>query len=186
MTGPQLIKWGNTPVPYAALWSGEAGQMFVGHCRHINHSAVCDVDRRGTGKPIFGKPHMTRQREVIVNELCDLCARPLKGRTRVSLSHAREVLSGGAGPCIMQVEPMVHKDCALVCVNHCPSLKRDIAGGSLYVRQVFQHRTQVAMLTIDAVEEFTGQRISGVAGHAKVELIRWKDRDLSWLTGENP
>jgi hypothetical protein len=124
---------------------------------------------------------MGRQRELIVNDLCDLCARPLKGRTKVSLSHAREVASGGAGVAVMQVEPMVHKDCAVVCVEHCPSLKRDIQNNTLFVRQVLKHRHQLALLTAAAVEEFTGERRDGCAGHAKVELIRWKNRDLNWL-----
>ncbi|MBD9539969.1 hypothetical protein IB276_10950 [Ensifer sp. ENS04] len=176
-----MIKWGSVPVPYAALWTGEAGKMAVGVCRHINHLACCDAEDRGAGKPIFGKPHMGRQREVIANDLCDLCARPLKGRTKVSLSHARVTVSGATGACVMQVEPLVHKDCALVCVQHCPSLKRDIKTGTLFVRQVLQHRHQFALLTTAAVLEFCGVARDGVAGHAKVELQRWKDRDLSWL-----
>jgi hypothetical protein len=86
--------------------------------------------------------------------------------------------------CVMQVEPMVHKDCAVTCIEHCPSLKRDIRNGTLFVRQVLKHRHQIALLTSAAVEEFTGQRREGVSGHAKVELVRWIDRDLSWVTGE--
>jgi hypothetical protein len=177
----KILKWGSVPVPYAALWSGEADQMRVATCPHARVLALCDHEARGEGKPIFGKPHMTRQREVIVKQLCDLCARPLAGRTKVSLSHATFRVNGAEGGCIMQVEPLVHKDCALVCVEHCPSLKRDIRAGTLFVRQVHKHRSQVAVLTEAAVEEFAGERRSGVVGHAKVELQRWTDRDLNWL-----
>lgn len=182
MTGDRsIIKWGNVPVPYAALWSAEEGKMTVDFCRHIKHLACCDAEARGAGKPIFGKPHMGRQRELIVNNLCDLCARPLKGRTKVSLSHARVSATGAEGACVMQVEPLVHKDCALVCVQHCPSLKRDIKAGTLFVRQVLKHRYQIALLATAAVQEFCAVSRDGVAGHAKVELQRWKERDLSWL-----
>ena len=155
--------------------------MHVALCPHARVLAVCDHEARGTGKPIFGKPHMTRQREVIVNQLCDLCARPLAGRTKISLSHATFRVSGAEGGCVMQVEPLVHKDCALICVEHCPSLKHDIKAGTLFVRQVHRHRTQLALLTDAAVEEFAGERRSGVVGHAKIELQRWTDRGLKWL-----
>jgi len=179
----QMINFGAVPVPYAASWTSEQGQMTVGICRHTKRLSICEPEGRGIGKPVFGKPHMNRQREVIMWDLCDLCAKPLKGRTKVSLSHAREVVSGGGGMCVMQVEPMVHKDCAVTCIEHCPSLKRDIRNGTLFVRQVLKHRHQIALLTSAAVEEFTGQRREGVSGHAKVELVRWIDRDLSWVTG---
>lgn len=181
MTPRNILRWGSVPVPYAALWSAEQGKMFIGRCQHIDHLALCDIEARGEGKPIFGKPHMGRQREMIVNDLCDICAKPLRHRTRISLSHARQVLTGGNGPCVMQVEPMLHRRCALISVEHCPSLKRDIASGTLFVRQVFKARHQVALLTQDACEEFCGERMAGVAGHAKVELQRWADRDLAWL-----
>jgi hypothetical protein len=176
-----VLKWGAVPVPYAALWSGEAGQMRVSTCPHTGYTALCDHEGRGTGRPIFGKPHMNRQREVIAKQCCDLCARPLAGRTKVSLSHATFRVSGALGGCIMQVEPLVHKDCALACVRYCPSLKRDIAAGTLFVRQVHQHRAQFAILTEAAVEEFCGVRLRGVVGHAKVELQRWTERNLGWL-----
>lgn len=179
----EILHWGNVPVPYAALWTAEQGRMHVAVCPHIGRIACCDVTARGEGRPVFGKPHMGRQRELIVGDLCDLCARPLRLRTKVSLSHTRNTLTGANGPVQMQVEPLLHKDCAAICVRHCPSLRRDIARGTLSLSQVIRHRHQVAILTEDAIEHFCGERRKGVAGHAKVELIRWIDRDLSWLEG---
>jgi len=182
---PKILRYGSVPVPYTVLWTGEQSHMHVATCPHIRRPALCDIEDRGNGKPIFGKPHVTRQRETIVKDWCDVCARPLKGRTKVSLSHARETISGGNGMCVMQVEPLVHKDCAIICVEHCPSLKRDIRAGTLFVRQVHQYRLQIATLTAAAVEEFAGERRDGIAGHAKVELQRWIDRDLGWLVRRN-
>ena len=179
----EILKYGGVPVPYAVLWSEEeAPGMHVAKCAHARAYACCQVkSARGAGKPRFGSPHMDRQREVIINEWCDVCAKPLKGRTKVSLSHAGHRMSG-TGLYVMQVEPMVHKDCAIICLQHCPSLKRDIANGTLFVRQVLKHRTQLAILSHAAVLEFTNEAHAGpVLGHAKVELLHWKDRDMTWL-----
>lgn len=177
------LKWGAIPVPYTALWSAEQGQMSVGECPIIGRYACVDVDARGQGKPIFGKPHMTRQRKVIFHDLCDLCAKPMKLHTRVSLSHARMTATGAGGPTILQVEPLLHKKCAAISAAHCPSLKRDIAAGTINIRHVLKHAVQFAVLTREACEEFTGERRSGVVGHAKVELLHWRDRNLAWLEG---
>lgn len=179
----QILKYGDVPVPYAVLWSAE-DKMYLGRDPLIKMPACCNEVARGVGKPRFGTPHMDRQREVIYNDWCDLCAKPFKNQTRVSLSHAKVNFAGAAGACVMQVEPLLHKSCAAICIKHCPSLKRDIKAGTLFVRHVLRHRTQVAFLTPAAVAEFHGEPVNKVLGHAKVELIKWIDRDLAWLTGE--
>lgn len=172
--------FGNVPVPYTVLWSVEE-PMRLAPCQHASgRVAVCNDVAPGQGKPVFGKPHMQRQREAIVEGLCDLCGKSLEKRTKVSLSHA-SVRIGAEGLCVMQVEPLLHKDCAACCLRYCPSLKRDIRNGKLHVRQVNRYRVQIAQLSADAAEEFTGQRVSHAAGHAKVELLAWKDRSEGWL-----
>ncbi|MDD2704130.1 MAG: hypothetical protein PHU07_02160 [Acidocella sp.] len=177
----RALYWGNVPVPYATLWSAEEG-MHVAACQYANGlTALCQASRRGQGKPVFGKPHMVRQREVISLSLCDLCARPLRNTTRVSLSHARVQPHGAEGPAVLQVEPMLHRQCAAISMQHCPSLRRDIAAGTLHIRQVLRSRAQLAIMTPEAVEEFTGTPRSGVIGHAKIELLEWRDRELEWL-----
>ncbi len=177
----EQLKWGNMPVPYTVLWTAEAGQTYVGKCEFTGMQATCEPTNRGVGKPIFAKPHANRQRETIFKDWCDLCGKPLKGRTKVSLSKARTVFTD-TGAVVLQVEPMVHKDCALTCVELCPSLKRDVKNGTLFVRQVLKHRAQMALLTSAAVMEFCGVEKKGdVIGHLKVELLKWKDRDLQWL-----
>lgn len=177
-----MLFFGNTPVPYTVLWSAEA-MMYLAPCRFADGlTSVCNDVAPGKGKPIFGKPHMQRHRQAIVEGLCDLCGRRLANRTKVSLSHA-QARYGGEGWCVMQVEPLLHKACAARCVDHCPSLKRDVRNGSLHIRQVTRHRVQMSMLTADAAEEFTGVRRSHAIGHAKVELVAWKDRPVDWLSG---
>jgi hypothetical protein len=174
------LTYGNVPVPYSVLWSGEEPPT-IGRDPNIpGVLAVCNAIAPGAGRPLFGKPHMQRHREVIIDGLCDVCGKTLRGRTKVSLSHAHPRI-GAEGLCVMQVEPLLHKECAALSLLHCPSLKRDIRAGALNVRLVTRYRVQIAQLTGDATEEFTGQRCPGAAGHAKVELLAWQDKDAGWL-----
>lgn len=176
----EQLFYGGVPVPYAASWSAEES-FFLGVCPHSARLALRQIERRGEGKPVFGKPHSDRQREVIALDLCDLCARPLKGRTKVSLSHARPVVHGAEGLAVLQVEPMLHKECAAISMKHCPSLRRDIASGTLMVRQVSRHRVQFAIMDEVYTRQMTGEHKQSI-GHAKVELLRWVDRDAAWLS----
>ena len=139
----------------------------------------------GQGKPQFGKPHSQRQREAIADDLCDLCGRTLRNKTKVSLSHARPRMNGAEGMAILQVEPLLHRGCAATSLRHCPSLKRDVAAGTVVIRQVNRHRVQFAIMS----PEYVGTCVPGYAaapsdrivGHAKVELQRWVGRDPAWL-----
>jgi hypothetical protein len=176
------LTYGNAPVPYTVLWSSEDPQFIGVDPVCPSMPATCNSSSPGEGRPMFGTPHMQRQREAVVRGLCDICGKTLKGRTKVSLSHAR-VRTGADGLCVMQVEPLLHKECATVALKHCPSLRRDIRNGTLNVRMVTRYRTQIAQLTGDATEEFTGTRCPGALGHAKVELLNWQDKDAAWLEG---
>lgn len=180
-----IQRFGNTAVPYTVSWTGEDRQ-FVGYCTHARGMALRMSVAPGVGKPQFGKPHSDRQRETIACGLCDLCGKTLKNRTKVSLSHAalRSNAAGG-GTGILQVEPLLHRECALESMKFCPSLRRDIANGSLMVRQVNQYRVQFALMRPEYIQHYVpdyqpspGDRI---VGHAKVELMRWIDRDPEWL-----
>lgn len=173
------IQYGGVPVPYTASWSAE-DQIFLELCPHARAIAICQSVARGSGKPEFGKPHMNRQREVIALDLCDLCGRPLKNRTKVSLSHARSRSNAASAFDVLQVEPLLHKECAAISMRHCPSLRRDVRNGTLEIRQVFSHQVQFAIYSEQGTFEATGQRCRSVS-HAKVQLLKWKDRSERWL-----
>ena len=174
------LRFGNTPVPYTASWTAEES-FFLASCEYFEgRLALCQAVAPGEGKPLFGKPHSQRQREVIARQLCDLCGKSIKTATKVSLSHARPVPHGAEGWAILQVEPLLHKACAAESLRFCPSLRRDVAQGTLFVRQVTRHRAQAAIMSAEYVESITGRREKAL-GHAKVELIRWIDRDAAWL-----
>jgi len=74
------LLFGNVPVPYTASWTSEES-VFLARCPYADAIALCQPSSPGEGKPLFGKPHMCRQREVIALGLCDLCGKPLKNRS---------------------------------------------------------------------------------------------------------
>ena len=180
-----ITRYGATAVPYTVSWSGE-DQQFVGFCQHAKARALCMPSAAGVGKPQFGKPHSNRQREAIAAGLCDLCGKSLRNRTKVSLSHARTRMNAAEGPAVLQVEPLLHKECAAESLKFCPSLKRDIAAGALMVRQVNRYRVQFAIMSPVYVKEYVPDYVANPAdriiGHAKVELLSWLDRSMDWLT----
>ncbi|ACL57483.1 hypothetical protein [Methylobacterium nodulans] len=177
------LLYGGVPVPYTASWSAEEA-FRVDRCAYTGRPAICQAVAPGEGKPRFGKPHSQRQREAIARDLCDLCGRPLRNRTKVSLSHARPRIGAG-GLCIMQVEPLLHRECAAVSLQHCPSLKRDVRNGAVAIRQVRRHRPQFAIIDPAHVGEYVPGYVAHlderIVGHGKVELITWTDRDEAWL-----
>lgn len=179
MLPPHIVTYGSTPVPWTVSWALEYA-FSIGLCPYSKRDAIFQNVMPGYGKPAFGKPHSNRQRECIALGLCDLCGRPLASRTKVSLSHARPVPHSAGGFEILQVEPLLHKECAALSMKHCPSLLRDIQAGTLMVRQVFASRCQFAVMSAEYVETITGTRQTAI-GHAKVQLVKWKDRDMGWL-----
>ena len=175
-----VLYYGNTRVPVTSAWSAE-DRFFLAPCVVFNGNiAICQDVAPGQGKAQFGKPHAQRQRAAIGRGLCDICGRPLASRTKVSLSHARPQPHGANGWAILQVEPMMHRECARIAVDLCPSLRRDAESDSLRIRQVFQWRAQCAVMDEIYVESVTGQRRKAL-GHAKVELVKWADRAMDWL-----
>lgn len=180
MSAPAQLTYGGVPVPFTASWTAETA-FRLDRCRFAGgRLAICQSEARGEGRPNFGKPHAQRQRQVIGDGLCDLCAKSLKTRTKISLSHARPFAHAANIGDVLQVEPLLHRECAAVSMRHCPSLKRDVASGALMVRHVTRYRVQLAIMT----EEY-GRQIAGDArkaiGHAKVQLLSWVDRDAAWL-----
>lgn len=182
-----MLTFGNAPVPWTVGWTGEES-FFVGPCRHAGgRRAICQGVAPGIGKPTFGKPHSQRQRQCIAEGRCDLCGKSLKLATKVSLSHARPVAHGAEGLAVLQVEPLLHRACAAISMRHCPSLRRDIADGTLMVRQVTRYRVQFAVMGPQFVSHYVpgyvAQPSDRIVGSAKVELLQWVDRDADWLGG---
>lgn len=184
-----MLMWGKTPVPWTVSWSGEDRQ-FVAIDPTSGKRALMMDEAPGEGKPQFGKPHSQRQRRAIAECRCDTCGRKLGAADlKVSLSHASTRTNAAPGSLtgILQVEPLLHRTCARDCLRWCPSLKRDIAAGTLMVRQVTSRRVQFALMGVQYIQHYVPDFVplpgdeKGIIGHAKVELVRWKDRDQAWL-----
>lgn len=179
-----VARFGATAVPWTVGWTGEES-FFIDHCPFSNRPAICQTVAPGVGKPTFGKPHSQRQRQAIAECRCDLCGKSLTLATKVSLSHARPVGHGANGLAILQVEPLLHRLCAAESMRWCPSLKRDLADGSLMVRQVTISRVQFAVMGPQFVAHYVPDYVFNpndrIVGMAKVELVKWIDRDTAWL-----
>lgn len=178
------MKFGNTSVPWTVSWTGEES-FYVGKCPFVGGYAIRQAVAPQQGKPQFGKPHWDRQRQAIAECLCDLCGKSLKLATKVSLSHARPVAHGATGLNILQVEPLLHRECAAESMRWCPSLKKDIANGSLMIRQVTRHRVQFVIMGPQFISVYVpgyeAKPHERIVGAAKVELVAWVDRDMAWL-----
>jgi len=139
------------------------------------------ISERGAGKPIFGKPHMNRQRQCVYECRCDLCGKPIKSATKVSLSHARSVAHSYHGGDVLQVEPLLHKHCAAICIDLCPSLKADIKNDRLNIFHVTKHDVQIAWLKPESLSDVGTNSPVPVLGHAKVWLQKYKRKPIKWL-----
>lgn len=175
-----IARFGATAVPWTVSWSSEMEFTLEPEPLFMGRRAISQPSSPGLGKPQFKVPHHNRQRRAIAECLCGLCGKSLKTATKVSLSHARPQPHGENGWAVLQTEPLLHRGCALESMMFCPSLKRDIANGSLAIRQVTGWRVQCAVMDAVYVESVTGHAMKAL-GHAKVELTGWTDRDLEWL-----
>lgn len=173
--------YGKIPVSFSVAWTEEKA-FWIAPCPYaFGKAAVHQQDAPGIGKPTFAKPHMNRQRKSIREGLCDICAKPVRVKTKVSFSEERWVdVQGQSMPLV--IEPLCCRECAVIAIEHCPHLKRRIGEGAIVVRQVFKYRVVASMLTGAATLEFCGADAPGTIGHLKMELTNYKDRNLEWLT----
>jgi hypothetical protein len=168
-----MIYYGNTAVPWAAMWSEET-EYFVGECPYFKRPAICQREAQGQGAPRFGQPHVSRQRKLHALCLCDICARPLKASTKISMSN----FGGGDRPGMLltQSEPLAHVECAKLSLSQCPSLRRQAEGGRLRIRQVFQFKSRATLATAEERARFVPTyRGADILGLAVVDLLRWRD-----------
>lgn len=176
----RLHEYGKLPVPWTTAWSGE-NRFEVRYCPYAKRAALWQPEAPGVGKPDFAKPHSVRQRRAMVECRCDICGKPLKNASKLSLSQESARQVQGIGVALLVVEAMMHTDCARVALSFCPSLKRQALEGSLKIRQVFRWRTIISTLTADATEEFAGVRREGAGGHIKLQILKFEPVSLRWL-----
>lgn len=172
--------YGKMPVPFSVGWSDEK-RMWIAPCEYANGMmALHQEENPGSGKPTFGTPNNNRQRKALALGLCDICGMSMKNRTKVSMSEERVAIADGE-MILTVVEPLCCRTCARLAVQHCPHLKRRIKEGLIIVRHVFAYRLITPLLTGEATMEFAGEYKPGTVGHLKMQLTKFRLRDLAWL-----
>lgn len=175
-----IYHYGNAPVPWTVMWSEEDADYYVAECAWFRVPAICHKLAQGKGVPRFGSSHAMRHRQVLHEDLCDLCAKPLRNRTKVSMGMVFSL------PFIefpVQAEPLLHRECALISYQHCPSLQRQAANDQLNIRQVFQYRIKLTPAGPKERARVPDCKLPLFGGLAVVEIIRQIERDLRWLKG---
>jgi hypothetical protein len=168
-----MVKYGDTPVPWGSMWSDE-DEYYVGKCPWFGVPAIMQKQAQGSGTPRFGSPHVERQRKLHARCLCDICAKPLKGSTKLTLSTFGEHIRDGQP--LTVYEPLIHVECAKLCLHSCPSLKRQLDGGWLRVRRVTRYRARPTEALQEHLEKFVPEyKGPPIAGLAVVDITAWQD-----------
>ncbi|QKW06912.1 hypothetical protein HUT18_11435 [Streptomyces sp. NA04227] len=140
----QQFYWHGIHVPYITQWSSEQGDSGRLTARlgpageRIEYAQEHQADRRegalwvrsrigrGRGAPDFVRVHPMRQRQAILNDLCQVCGNyvPL-----IPDEEARLYVVGGYTPVTdgeRSTSPPTHPECALEAIGACPKLSRHV------------------------------------------------------------
>lgn len=173
-----IVTYGDLPVPWTVMWSEEE-DYHIADCPWFKGPAICQNDAQGNGVPRFGRPHTLRHRKAIALGLCDLCALPLRDATKVSLADPFR-FPGIDGA--VWLEPLLHRECAIVSLDHCPELQKKLKSDRLNIWQVLRWRPRAIPATDEDRERYVpGCIIANLIGLAVIELGDYRRRDLTWL-----
>jgi hypothetical protein len=114
-------------VPYINQWGAEddPGRWRIAHDRHVNGPALFfddDLD----GEPDFTRQNMARQRECMVEGMCQVCAHgvPWSRRWLIVADITTNNISALGQDIAVIHEPWLCERCAGFAVEHCPALIR--------------------------------------------------------------
>ncbi len=174
-----MIRYGDITVPQPVMWSGEA-EYFVGRCRWFGRPAICQKEAQGSGVPMFGRPHVMRQRKLMATVCCDVCGKSMRHSTKISLSNFGDDISED---CVLtEVEPLLHVECARLSMSQCPALRRQLAEGRLRVRQVFRCAPRATAATAEEKANFVpGYGEELLLGLAVMDITSWRDVTSHWM-----
>lgn len=115
------------PVPYVNRWgvTEDLDRLRVDYDQHVRQRAVF-YDDDGLDVPNFTSQNMGRQRQVMVEGLCQVCGRPVPWSRRNLVVAPNSVewvhVNGREVPVVF--EPWLDDMCADIAVNWCPALIR--------------------------------------------------------------
>ena len=122
--GPSWIIGEN--VPWSAAWSGESSFALAPSLDFPGLTEVCQIERPGTGEPLFAAVHVTRQRLGLAGHLCHVCGETTDPSDRWMFPVASGgfvTLHDGTVGYGCNVPPM-HRACAARAAAQCPHLNR--------------------------------------------------------------
>lgn len=107
------------PVPYVAYWSDEIDKPFaVRRDPRLHDEWALFSQGTPTGKPVLGKMNEQRQREVVLDGKCQVCAAPIK-RSRWLVSFGEH--ENGK---LLVREPWSCTGCMVAAVRYCPGIRQ--------------------------------------------------------------
>lgn len=123
-TPPGAWRIGET-VPWVVAWSGESRFRLQPSRAFVGYRELVQLDAPGVGAPMFRGMHLGRQRQGLVNDLCQVCGRPTPPRDRY-------IFPAVAGRFFAQKDgtlrygsnmPPLHLRCAERAQRLCPAVK---------------------------------------------------------------
>lgn len=121
------------PVPYINLWGpSDPARFSIRHDRRVGGDALF-MDDDGETVPDFTKQNVQRQRECIIDGLCQVCGRPVPWSRRylVYSTISADAVDVEGAPRTAISEPWLDGWCARVAVERCPGLIRRKRGDDL-------------------------------------------------------
>lgn len=166
----RAIKWGLVTVPYTAMWTAEDERREPAIVRELWSGQWLNMITEGIsafeGKPKFAMLHSDRCREVLRDELCQMCVRKLPS-TVYAVNQGRLDEDTGT-PHLTDGLPMC-LDCMLEALNACPGMQRQIVEGKLKMFSVpfgaWRHKP--SYLGIVPVEQGGNARINELVASSK-------------------
>ena len=166
---PNVIYWGELPVPYVAAWSSESGIRITRDPVIGNRPALFRTGERGEGKPIFGKMDEARVRYCVSRRWCQVCARPFGAECFVA-----DVVKGTYGrrsPIIN--EPACCERCFYLAIAECPGLQRQRARLRFLAAKVRRYEVIASQLgVVEGGDEDLNEALRNWPGDAPVGYLR--------------
>jgi len=114
-------------VPWVVPWTGEMEFGLAPSASFPGRMEAVQVSRPGVGEPVMGSMHLARQRQGVVEHLCQVCGRPTPADDRwlfPTVAGTFTQVRGALGKRYVSHLPPNHLACATLAQSACPHLAR--------------------------------------------------------------
>lgn len=129
-----VVRWGNLPVPFTAMWTGETPMtsFVVRRVPQLMNAPFLfeGTNTPGLGKPMFSWFHTGRAADVLCRRVCQICLAPFAGAAMYCIGTAGSTIN--AMPHITDGLPMC-PGCTRLSIEHCPALGRQLQASILRI-----------------------------------------------------